>query len=78
MEVRAEISIEMLRTGVAKLHFRSDTEETYIEVDGTNVRETNPTINAYRSFVVGLVQSLMKERNRFFQLTKELERNGTD
>lgn len=64
MEVVGEVTIAVWGTGVTKLHYRSETDETYVEVDGTILRETNPTINAYRAFVTGLVQSLTEERKR--------------
>lgn len=64
MEVAGEVTIAVWGNGVTKLHYRSETDETYVEVDGTNLRETNPTINAYRAFVTGLVQSLSDERKR--------------
>lgn len=62
---------------VYKLHFRSETEESYIEVDGQNVRETNATIDAYRAFVVALVQTLREERTKFSGILKE-NKNGTN
>lgn len=63
MEVKGKVYL-MQFGEVTKLHFRSETEESYIEVNGQNVRETNATIDAYRAFVVGLVQSLREERKR--------------
>ena len=77
MEVNGTISIAQIK-GVTKLHFRSETEESYIEVNGQNLRETNPTIDAYRAFVVGLAQSLMEERAKLYTKLKEMERNGTN
>lgn len=71
MEVKGRFEMAMESSGVTKLHYRSDTDETFIEVEGKNVRETRPTIDAYRVFVVGLVQTLREERTKFSGILKE-------
>lgn len=76
MEVKGKVYLAQVGE-VTTLHFRSETEESYIEVDGMNVRETRPTLDAYRAFVVGLVQSLRQETNRNKEILTKTDRNGT-
>ena len=71
MEVNGHFEMVMKSDGVTKLLYRSETEETYVEVKDKNVRETRPTIDAYRAFVVGLVQTLREERTKFYGILKE-------
>lgn len=77
MEVKGHFEMVMKSDGVTKLLYRSETEETYVEVEDKKVRETRPTIQAYRAFVVGLVQTLRDERTRFYGILKE-NANGTN
>lgn len=76
MEVKGEVEIRV-KGKVAKLHYRGETEESYIEVDGWAFRETNPTQDAYRAFVSGLAQALMEEIKRKKEILTKIERNGT-
>lgn len=71
MEVKGRVEMTMKSNGVTKLHYRGETGETYVEVEDDIVRETSPTIYAYRAFVVGLVQTLREERNRIKKILKE-------
>lgn len=71
MEVKGRFEMVMERSGVTKLHYRGDNVETYVEVEDKNVRETSPNIDAYRAFVVGLVQTLREERTKFYGILKE-------
>ena len=71
MEVNGHFEMVMKSDGVTKLLYRSETEETYVEVKDKNVREARPTIDAYRAFVVGLVQTLREERTKFYGILKE-------
>lgn len=72
MEVNGRFEMVMDSSGVTKLRYRSNTDETYIEVEGKSLRETRPSIDAYRVFVVGLVQALREERKRIKEiLTKK-------
>jgi hypothetical protein len=73
MEVKGRFEMTMKSDGVTELHYRSETFESYIEVKGKIVRETSPTIQAYRAFVVGLVQTLREERTKFFGILKEMD-----
>lgn len=76
MEVKGEVQIRV-KGKVAKLHYRGETEESYIEVDGSVLRETNPTQDAYRSFVLGLAQALIEEIKRNKEILTKIDRNGT-
>lgn len=76
MEVKGRFEMVMESSGVTKLHYRSETEETNIEIEDNNVRETRPTIEAYLAFIVGLVHTLREERVKFYGILKE-KSNGT-
>lgn len=71
MEVKGDVEIWVQSDGSTKLHYQSETEESLIIVEGTILRETNPTIDAYRAIVVDLVKNLMEERNRTMNLLEE-------
>jgi hypothetical protein len=73
MEVKGKMEIWMNSVGFTKLFYRNETEEAYIEIDGETLRETNPTPDAYRSFVVGLAQRLHEERKLNKHLSEKLE-----
>jgi len=73
MEVKGNIVIWLNSAGLAKLFYRNETEETYIEIDGETLRETNPTLDAYRKFVIGLVKGLLEGKKRNKQLSEKLK-----
>lgn len=69
--MKGDVEIWVQSDGSTKLHYQSETEESLIIVEGTILRETNPSIDAYRAIVVDLVQNLMEERNLTMEFIEE-------
>jgi hypothetical protein len=73
MEVKGKMVIWLNSAGLAKLFYHNETEETYIEIDGETLRETNPTLDAYRKFVIGLVKGLLEGKKTKPTIIRKIE-----